>query len=59
MANYYKTTPALAYHLHHPLMERICALKERDYRDKEECEYAPIDFEDAMDSYERVLELVG
>ena len=59
MANYYKTTPALAYHLHHPLMERICALKERDYRDKEEYDYAPIDFEDAMDSYERVLEIVG
>ena len=25
MANYYKSTPELAYHLHHPLMERICA----------------------------------
>ncbi|MBR6812947.1 MAG: acyl-CoA dehydrogenase family protein, partial [Tidjanibacter sp.] len=59
MANYYKSTPELAYHLHHPLMERICALRERDYRDKEEYDYAPLDFEDAMDSYERVLEIVG
>ncbi len=59
MANFYKDTPELRYHLHHPLMERICELKERNYRDKDEYDYAPVDFEDAMDSYDRVLEIVG
>lgn len=59
MANFYKDTPALAYHLRHPLMERIVALKERDYNDKEQFDYAPQNYEDAIDSYERVLEIVG
>ena len=59
MANFYLDTPSLRYHLHHPLMRRIVELKEREFRDKDEYDYAPIDFDDAMDSYERVLEMVG
>ena len=59
MANFYLDTPELRHHLNHPLMKRIVELKERNYRDKEEYDYAPIDFEDAMDSYDKVLEIVG
>ena len=59
MANSYLDTPSLRHHLHHPLMRRIVELKEREFRDKDEYDYAPIDFDDAMDSYERVLEMVG
>lgn len=59
MANFYLDTPELRHHLNHPLMKRIVALKERDYRDKDEYDYAPVDFEDAMDSYDKVLEIVG
>jgi len=59
MANYYTDTPSLKHHLHHPLMRRIVELKERHFRDRELFDYAPVDFEDAMDSYERVLEIVG
>lgn len=59
MANFYLDTPALRYHLNHPLMKRIVELKERNFRDKDTYDYAPVDFEDAMDSYERVLEIVG
>ncbi|OCW95055.1 acyl-CoA dehydrogenase [Macellibacteroides sp. HH-ZS] len=59
MANFYLDNPSMKHHLHHPLMKRIVELKERNYRDKETCDYAPIDFEDAMDSYEKVLEIVG
>ena len=40
-------------------MKRIVELKERNYADKESCDYAPMDFEDAMDSYDKVLEVVG
>ncbi|MEA4886292.1 MAG: acyl-CoA dehydrogenase family protein, partial [Bacteroides graminisolvens] len=42
-----------------PLMKRIVDLKERNYADRENYEYAPVDFEDAMDSYDKVLEIVG
>ena len=59
MANFYTDNPSLKHHLHHPLMKRIVELKERGYADKDTYDYAPIDFEDAMDSYEKVLEIVG
>ena len=58
MANFYNDNPDLK-HLHHPLMEKIVALKERDYTDAAKYDYAPVDFADAMDNYERVLEIVG
>ena len=57
MANYYTDIPELKFHLNNPMMKRICELKERNYRDKDEFDYAPIDFEDAIDSYDKVLEI--
>ncbi len=59
MANYYTDTPSLRHHLHHPVMQRIVELKERNFLDSETFDYAPSDFNDAMDSYEKVLEIVG
>ena len=59
MANYYTDIPELKYHLNNPMMERICELKERNYRDKEEFDYAPQDYADAMDSFDKVLEITG
>ena len=59
MANYYKEVPELKFHLNNPMMERICELKERGYRDKEAFDYAPLDYADAMDSYDKVLEITG
>ena len=59
MANFYTDNKALQYHLRHPLMKEIVALRERNYTQSEKFDYAPLDFEDAMDSYERVLEVIG
>ena len=59
MANFYTDIPELKYHLNNPMMERICQLKERDYRDKDEFDYAPQDYADAMDSYDKILEITG
>ena len=59
MANFYTDNKALQYHLNHPLMRQIVALRERDYTQCEKFDYAPLDFDDAMDSYERVLEIIG
>ena len=59
MANFYTDTPDLKHHLSHPLMKRIVELKERSFADKDKFDYAPVDFEDAMDSYDKVLEIVG
>ncbi|MDE6718221.1 MAG: acyl-CoA dehydrogenase family protein [Muribaculaceae bacterium] len=59
MANFYNDNPAFKLHLNHPLMEKIVKLKERDYADADKYDYAPQNFEDAMDSYDRVLDIVG
>lgn len=59
MDNFYLDNPDLKFHLTHPLMKKIVTLKERQFADKGKFEYAPVDFEDAMDSYEKVLEIVG
>lgn len=59
MANNYTDHPELKFELNHPLTKRIVELKERDFRDKDSYDYAPLDFEDAMDSYDRVLDITG
>ncbi len=59
MANFYTDNPDLKHHLTHPLMEKIVALKERNYTDAEKFDYAPLDYADAQDSYDNVLEIVG
>ncbi len=59
MANFYTDNPNLKSHLQHPLMKKIVELKERNFVDAEKYDYAPLDFEDAMDSYDKVLEVVG
>jgi len=59
MANFYTDNEHISFHLNHPLMEKIIKLKERNYIDKETYDYAPLDFEDAMDSYDKVLQIIG
>ncbi len=59
MANNYTDHAELRFELNHPLMKRIVELKERDFRDKDTYDYAPLDFDDAMDNYDRVLDITG
>ena len=59
MPNFYTDSPELKHYLNHPLMKRIVELRERDFAEKDQYAYAPQDHEDAMDNYDRVLEVVG
>ena len=59
MSNFYNDNPDLKHHLSHPLMRKIVEMKERNFSDAEKFDYAPLDYEDAMDSYEKVLEIAG
>ena len=59
MANYYSDNEALQFYLDHPLMKRIVELKERNFADKDTYEDAPVDYEDAMENYRRVLDITG
>lgn len=59
MANFFLDNKDIQFHLDHPLMKKIVDLKEQGFRDKAMYDYAPVDFEDAIDSYKKVLEIVG
>jgi hypothetical protein len=59
MANFYKDNNDLRFHFQHFPWERIVILKENNFQDKDEFDYAPEDVEDAIDSYEKILEVVG
>ncbi|MBP5278200.1 MAG: acyl-CoA dehydrogenase family protein, partial [Prevotella sp.] len=59
MANYYSDHPEIAFHLNHPLMERIVELKEKGYEDKEIFEDAPVDYNDAIENYKQILDITG
>ncbi len=59
MANFFSDNKDLQFHLQHPMMRKIVELKERGFAEKDLYDIAPQDFEDAMDSYKRVLEIAG
>ena len=59
MANFYTDNPDLKHHLNHPMMKKIVELKERNFTEADKFDYAPLNFEDAMDNYDKVLEIVG
>ena len=59
MANYYSDHPEIGFHLNHPLMKRIVELKERGYEDAKKFEDAPVDYEDAIENYKKILEING
>lgn len=40
-------------------MQKIVTLKEQNFADKDKYDYASRDFEDAIDNYEKVLEIIG
>lgn len=59
MSNYYTDHPEIKFHLNHPLMKRIVDLKERNYADKDAFEDAPVNYEDAIENYKRMLDITG
>lgn len=59
MANYYSDHPEIEFHLNHPLMKRIVELKERNYKDSKDFDEAPINYDDAIENYKRILEITG
>ncbi|MBQ7421301.1 MAG: acyl-CoA dehydrogenase family protein [Prevotella sp.] len=59
MANYYSDHPEIEFHLNHPLMKRIVELKEKGYEDAKNYDDAPVDFSDAIENYQRILDIAG
>ncbi|GHT11163.1 acyl-CoA dehydrogenase [Bacteroidia bacterium] len=57
--NFYTDNKDLKFQLSHPLMRKIVELKEKGFADKGKYDYAPANVEDALDNYDKVLEIVG
>jgi len=59
MNNFFKDTPDFKFHFNDPIVKKVIKLKEDNFEQSEEFDYAPLNHEDAIDSYEKVLEIVG
>lgn len=59
MSNYFADNPDLVFHFNQLDLSETAAIGEDGYRFHEQFPYAPANYEDAMDNYQRVLELVG
>lgn len=59
MPNFFTDNEDILDFLANADLRTLVMLQERGYAEAEECDYAPSDYEDAMDNYRRVLEVVG
>jgi hypothetical protein len=59
VSNFYSDDPDLQAQLDGLDLRRVVALREDDYEQARDFAYAPRDYDDALDSYRRTLEIVG
>tara|TARA_R110001583_G_scaffold412_7_gene3908 strand:- start:12540 stop:14273 length:1734 start_codon:yes stop_codon:yes gene_type:complete len=59
MDNFFKDTPHFKFHLEHTIVQKIVKLKERNFEESEKFDYAPLNHNDAIDNYEKILDIVG
>ena len=59
MANFFEDNPDIQFHLDRMDLERLVRIRERDFREAAEYDYAPENMTDAVDNYRRVLSLTG
>ena len=59
MDNFFNDTPDFKFHLKNPIVEKVVKLKEDNFKESEKFDFAPLNHDDAIDSYEKILEIVG
>lgn len=59
MKNFYQDNEDIQFFFKHLDWGRIASLHELDFKDSEHCDYAPENLADAVDNYQRVLNVVG
>jgi len=59
MDNFFTDTPDFKFHLKDPIVKKVVKLKEQNFEESEKFDYAPLNHDDAIDSYEKILEIVG
>jgi len=59
MNNFFTDTPDFKFHLEDPIVKKVVKLKEDNFEQSEKFDFAPLNHEDAIDSYKKVLDIVG
>lgn len=59
MPNFFTDNEDIRDYLHSTDMRQIVTMLERDYKQADEFDYAPSNYEDAIDNYHRVLTVLG
>ncbi len=59
MPNFFTDNPDLLFQFNHLNFKEVVDIAEQDYRDGEKYPEAPVNYEDALDNYRKVLEIVG
>ncbi len=57
--NFYSDNESLSFYLHHPEMEKVVAVKEKDFAEAGQHPEAPASAEEAVNQYDMVMNLVG
>jgi len=57
--NFYTDNESLSFYLHHPEMEKVVAVKEKDFAEAGQHPEAPATAEEAVNQYDMVMKLVG
>ena len=59
MANYFLENPDLLYQFERLDLKEVVEYTEDNFSQAEKFNYAPVNYEDALENYKRVLEIVG
>jgi hypothetical protein len=59
MPNFYRDNDDIQFHMKNMDLARIITLKENNFEDKGKYDYAPVNVNDARDSYDRILDITG
>lgn len=57
--NFYTDNENLSFYLHHPEMEQVVAVKEKNYAEAGIHPEAPANAEEAVEQYDMVMRLLG
>ncbi len=59
MENFFLDNKDIQFHLDHPLVKKVVDLKENNYEDSLTNDMAPASYEDAVDNYRKVMDVMG
>ena len=59
MANFFTDNPDLLFQFDRLKLEEVVEIAEHGYREAQHFDFAPTDYQDAIDNYRKVLEIVG